>query len=264
MEQHRKANEAMFQRNREEEMTRLSNQSNAIQQQQESWRQQRTNEWKQRNESNARVWDARLEQQRAALYTNAEAPDRQGAANPQTWGQRSAAREEVPRAQGFSKFNNAAMQQQQQQQQFPPQPAMRPAPVQPAPANNGGYGAQQDEYDQPADNGYGAQQGGYDQPADDGYGAQQDGYDQPADDGYGAQQGGYDQPADDGYGAQGSYGGQRQVRAISDFEGEQEGDLRFYSGDIINLIDDSDPDGWWRGELNGVEGVFPMNFVEPV
>jgi len=31
---------------------------------------------------------------------------------------------------------------------------------------------------------------------------------------------------------------------------------------VINVIDDSDPSGWWHGELNGASGYFPSNFVE--
>lgn len=33
--------------------------------------------------------------------------------------------------------------------------------------------------------------------------------------------------------------------------------------DIINILDQNLPDaGWWKGELRGVVGVFPDNFVE--
>jgi len=53
-----------------------------------------------------------------------------------------------------------------------------------------------------------------------------------------------------------------QARAVYDYEAQQEGDLAFKEGDIINLIDTSDPSGWWVGELNGYQGNFPSNFVE--
>eukprot|EP01100_Stratorugosa_tubuloviscum_P002339 TRINITY_DN1546_c0_g3_i3.p1 TRINITY_DN1546_c0_g3~~TRINITY_DN1546_c0_g3_i3.p1 ORF type:complete len:254 (+),score=160.57 TRINITY_DN1546_c0_g3_i3:135-896(+) len=69
----------------------------------------------------------------------------------------------------------------------------------------------------------------------------------------------YDQEQDQGYSQT-----QIQVRAIYDYEASQEGDLPFYVGDIINVLDQSDPDGWWQGELNGYVGVFPMNFVEQI
>lgn len=39
-------------------------------------------------------------------------------------------------------------------------------------------------------------------------------------------------------------------------------DLQFREGDIIVILDQNDPSGWWQGELNGVRGTFPSNFVE--
>jgi len=53
-----------------------------------------------------------------------------------------------------------------------------------------------------------------------------------------------------------------QARALYDFAGETETDLPFYAGDTITVLDQSDPSGWWEGELNGVRGFFPSNFVE--
>jgi len=50
--------------------------------------------------------------------------------------------------------------------------------------------------------------------------------------------------------------------ALYDYAGEAEGDLTFAAGDVITIIDTSDPGGWWQGELNGVQGVFPSNFVQ--
>jgi len=55
-----------------------------------------------------------------------------------------------------------------------------------------------------------------------------------------------------------------QARAQFDYAGEAEGDLRFNAGDIINILDESDPSGWWQGELNGAVGVFPCNFVQRI
>lgn len=57
-------------------------------------------------------------------------------------------------------------------------------------------------------------------------------------------------------------GGQQQARALYSYEAAQEGDLAFNEGDIINVIDTSDPSGWWQGEINGYTGTFPSNFVE--
>jgi len=60
----------------------------------------------------------------------------------------------------------------------------------------------------------------------------------------------------------GGGGGGAQAKALYDYAGEAEGDLPFREGDIINVTDQSNPDGWWTGELNGVSGAFPSNFVE--
>jgi len=51
---------------------------------------------------------------------------------------------------------------------------------------------------------------------------------------------------------------------VYDYEGEAEGDLVFNAGDEIIILDQTDPSGWWKGELNGVQGFFPSNFVELV
>jgi len=40
--------------------------------------------------------------------------------------------------------------------------------------------------------------------------------------------------------------------------------LKFREGDIISLINDSDPSGWWEGDLNGAVGYFPSNFVQKI
>jgi len=49
--------------------------------------------------------------------------------------------------------------------------------------------------------------------------------------------------------------------ALYDYNAENEGDLSFKEGDIIIIHDQSDPSGWWEGEVNGVRGFFPSNFV---
>lgn len=39
-------------------------------------------------------------------------------------------------------------------------------------------------------------------------------------------------------------------------------ELSLKKGDVITLVSKDLPDpGWWKGELNGVVGVFPDNFV---
>lgn len=51
-------------------------------------------------------------------------------------------------------------------------------------------------------------------------------------------------------------------RALYNYDGTIDDELSFKEGDIIHLLskDTGDP-GWWRGELNGKEGVFPDNFA---
>jgi len=59
-------------------------------------------------------------------------------------------------------------------------------------------------------------------------------------------------------------GGAGQCKALYDYTGENDGDLAFKEGDLINVIDKSDPSGWWEGEVGGVRGFFPSNFVEEI
>lgn len=47
------------------------------------------------------------------------------------------------------------------------------------------------------------------------------------------------------------------------YESENEDELTLKEGEIVVIISRSTEDpGWWRGEANGKEGVFPDNFVE--
>eukprot|EP01136_Pigoraptor_vietnamica_P001024 Opistho-1_new@27084 len=54
----------------------------------------------------------------------------------------------------------------------------------------------------------------------------------------------------------------KRVRALFEFDPKEDNELGFKEGEIINIIDDSDPN-WWRGEIGGFTGFFPANFVEP-
>jgi len=65
-------------------------------------------------------------------------------------------------------------------------------------------------------------------------------------------------------GATGSGPAAGQARALYDYDAENPDDLSFKEGEMINILDKSDPSGWWQGELNGVTGFFPSNFVEDV
>lgn len=57
--------------------------------------------------------------------------------------------------------------------------------------------------------------------------------------------------------------GGQYVIALFDYEAQAEGDLSFKTGDHIELLEKTeDSEDWWRGRLNGVEGVFPGNFVQ--
>ncbi|XP_051710620.1 CD2-associated protein isoform X3 [Oryctolagus cuniculus] len=51
-------------------------------------------------------------------------------------------------------------------------------------------------------------------------------------------------------------------RTLFAYEGTNEDELTFKEGEIIHLISkETGETGWWKGELNGKEGVFPDNFA---
>lgn len=54
------------------------------------------------------------------------------------------------------------------------------------------------------------------------------------------------------------------VRALYDYRAQEEGELSFKKGDIIKLLEKDDEGGWWIGDLRGIMGLFPKNFVEMV
>ena len=54
------------------------------------------------------------------------------------------------------------------------------------------------------------------------------------------------------------------VRAKYDYEASEEDELSFKVGDIITQLSSEDGQGWCKGTLNGVEGLFPAKWVEPV
>ena len=52
------------------------------------------------------------------------------------------------------------------------------------------------------------------------------------------------------------------VRALYDFEAAEDNELTFHAGDIITLIEESDPN-WWEGSLNGRSGMSFHFFIFP-
>lgn len=56
----------------------------------------------------------------------------------------------------------------------------------------------------------------------------------------------------------------RWVRAVYDNDGEGEGEISFREGDEIWQTEESDEYGWCRGVVQGVEGIYPATYVEPM
>ncbi|KAL4623886.1 intersectin-2 isoform X1 [Arapaima gigas] len=52
-----------------------------------------------------------------------------------------------------------------------------------------------------------------------------------------------------------------QVISMYDYNAVNEDEISFSKGQLINVLDKSNPD-WWRGEINGVTGLFPTNYVK--
>lgn len=50
------------------------------------------------------------------------------------------------------------------------------------------------------------------------------------------------------------------MRALHTFEPTEAGELAFEKGDIIKVVDRGYKD-WWRGQLKGRTGIFPVNYV---
>lgn len=46
-----------------------------------------------------------------------------------------------------------------------------------------------------------------------------------------------------------------------DYSAQNDDELAFNKGQIINVLNREDPD-WWKGEVNGHVGLFPSNYVK--
>lgn len=53
-----------------------------------------------------------------------------------------------------------------------------------------------------------------------------------------------------------------QCRALYPFTGQDHTELNFQQGDVISLIRADPGQEWWEGELRGVRGLLPNNYVE--
>ena len=49
--------------------------------------------------------------------------------------------------------------------------------------------------------------------------------------------------------------------AMYDFDGEESGELGFKRGDVLDVTELDNSDGWWHGSLNGAWGSFPFGYV---
>lgn len=55
---------------------------------------------------------------------------------------------------------------------------------------------------------------------------------------------------------------QDTVIALHDFNARNGDELSFRKGDTITVVSSDSPDGWRKGSLNGVQGLFPINYTE--
>jgi len=50
------------------------------------------------------------------------------------------------------------------------------------------------------------------------------------------------------------------VVAKYNYDAQQEDELSFTKGVVINVLSKEDPD-WWQGEIDGKVGLFPFNYI---
>lgn len=51
-----------------------------------------------------------------------------------------------------------------------------------------------------------------------------------------------------------------KVIALYPYKAQNDDELSFEKDDIISVVGREEPE-WWRGELNGLSGLFPSNYV---
>jgi hypothetical protein len=51
-----------------------------------------------------------------------------------------------------------------------------------------------------------------------------------------------------------------KVQAMYPYTALNDDELSFEPDDIISVLSRDEPD-WWRGEINGITGLFPSNYV---
>ena len=54
-----------------------------------------------------------------------------------------------------------------------------------------------------------------------------------------------------------------KVRAVYDFDPQEDGELQFRKGDIIVVTDQKDKN-WWHGVCGGRKGMFPVPYIEMI
>ncbi|XP_052808566.1 SH3 domain-containing kinase-binding protein 1-like isoform X2 [Mya arenaria] len=53
----------------------------------------------------------------------------------------------------------------------------------------------------------------------------------------------------------------KRAKVVFSYEPEQEDELKLELGEVLDIIKQEE-EGWWEGQLNGRQGMFPSNFVE--